>query len=405
VRVQERGFQGSLAGRVADVVVERMVEMQQLPRGFRRSVSVQRDRMQLPHPTTVNMIGREAEVRAVVEGLKAAGAAVLVAGPGEGKSTVAMSAGREVWELGLCPGGAYVVDFNGAGTLVFRVVIDAIRSRPDRNDHTALTVPLHTCVSNRLAAAAHPAKLNRPPASRLITAGRVAASVGLMWAFHGLALVLGHLLSIGHVWSQHRDTPPVVEMSPGMWCCLPNADHALLVLAPHLHHSSACLASRVNICCGAPLRFRQGRSSGASLCRRSDATAEGDQYGALLPQLQHRNCTSPAHECVAFLLPCCYTAAKVMSMVLFVEVGSACVATLATCVDAARFSDGQGGCALWRSSSLAVQSVECTGVMTCTLGESRMCGVCHAGSTCNHAGDVRHASVRSSTAADNSWWT
>jgi hypothetical protein len=113
--LQARGFQGSLAALVAGVVVERLEEVQHLPRGFYRTRSVHRDRMQLPHPTS-NMVGREEEVRAVVEGLKGpAGAAVLVAGPGEGKSTVAMEAGRQIWELGLCPAGAYVVDFNGTG--------------------------------------------------------------------------------------------------------------------------------------------------------------------------------------------------------------------------------------------------------------------------------------------------
>jgi hypothetical protein len=113
--LQARGFHGFLAALVADVVVQRLEELRHLPYGFYRTRSVHQDRMQLPHPTS-NMVGREEEVHAVVEGLKGpAGAAVLVAGPGEGKSTVAMEAGRQIWELGLCLEGAYVVDFNGTG--------------------------------------------------------------------------------------------------------------------------------------------------------------------------------------------------------------------------------------------------------------------------------------------------
>jgi hypothetical protein len=39
---------------------------------------------------------------------------VLVGGPGEGKSTVAMEAGLQLCKLGWFPGGAFVVDFAGA---------------------------------------------------------------------------------------------------------------------------------------------------------------------------------------------------------------------------------------------------------------------------------------------------
>jgi hypothetical protein len=112
--VQSNGFAGVLASRVADEVVQRLVEMRVLPEGSTRNHQVDWTRVGLTE-TTRNMVGRDKEVKAVVSALNSkAGAAVLVGGPGEGKPTVAMRAGLEFCMRGGCSGGAHVVDFQGA---------------------------------------------------------------------------------------------------------------------------------------------------------------------------------------------------------------------------------------------------------------------------------------------------
>jgi hypothetical protein len=114
--VQGGGFEGVLASKVADEVVQRLVleMMRVLPEGFKRPHQVDWARVGLTE-TTRNMIGRDKEVAAVVRALcSKAGAAMLVGGPGEGKSTIAMRAGLEFCKKGGCPGGAHVVDFQGA---------------------------------------------------------------------------------------------------------------------------------------------------------------------------------------------------------------------------------------------------------------------------------------------------
>jgi hypothetical protein len=99
------------SSKVAEVVVKRLVELGQLPVGFAMgSTAVHWDRVLLgPMPDIV--VGRQEEVQALIAGLQGPGAAVLVAGPGEGKSTVAMAAAQDLCERGWCPGGAYVLDF------------------------------------------------------------------------------------------------------------------------------------------------------------------------------------------------------------------------------------------------------------------------------------------------------
>jgi hypothetical protein len=112
--LQVNYFQGVLAGVVADAVVKNLVRMQVIPESFRLSSKVALSRVKLSLQVP-KLVGRTKEVPLVGEALTGgAGAAVLVGGPGEGKSTVALEV---AW--GLCkqcwfPGGAFVIDFAGA---------------------------------------------------------------------------------------------------------------------------------------------------------------------------------------------------------------------------------------------------------------------------------------------------
>ena len=100
---------------VADFVVEHLIATNRLPESCRGRDSVDMSRVMLSRPSNLKVVGRKGEVQRVVESLTGdAGAAVLVGGPGEGKSTVAMEAGLELCERGWFPGGAFVIDFLGA---------------------------------------------------------------------------------------------------------------------------------------------------------------------------------------------------------------------------------------------------------------------------------------------------
>jgi Mrp family chromosome partitioning ATPase len=104
-----------LAGEVADAVVEHLIAMKRLPESFRNSGAVNMNRVMLSHPSNMKVVGRFGEVQRVIESLTGdARAAVLVGGPGEGKSTVAMEAGLKLCKMGWFPGGALVIDFAGA---------------------------------------------------------------------------------------------------------------------------------------------------------------------------------------------------------------------------------------------------------------------------------------------------
>jgi Mrp family chromosome partitioning ATPase len=112
--VQHNNFEGQLAGAVADAVVEHLIAMKRLPESRRLKDAVDMSRVMLGRPGNVKVVGRDGEVQRAIEALTGdAGAAVLVGGPGEGKSTVAMEAGLELCRRGWFPGGAFVVDFLG----------------------------------------------------------------------------------------------------------------------------------------------------------------------------------------------------------------------------------------------------------------------------------------------------
>jgi hypothetical protein len=100
---------------VADAVVEHLIAVKRLPESCRASDVVDMSRVMLSRPGNLKVVGRDGEVQRVMEALTGdAGAAVLIGGPGEGKSTVAMEAGLELCKRGWFPGGAFVVDFFGA---------------------------------------------------------------------------------------------------------------------------------------------------------------------------------------------------------------------------------------------------------------------------------------------------
>jgi Mrp family chromosome partitioning ATPase len=112
---QVNHFHGKLAGVVADAVVEHLISMKSLPETCRTPDMVDMSRVMLSRPSNLKMVGRNDEVQRVIKSLTGdAGAAVVVGGPGEGKSTVAMEAGLELCGRGWFPGGAFVVDFLGA---------------------------------------------------------------------------------------------------------------------------------------------------------------------------------------------------------------------------------------------------------------------------------------------------
>jgi Mrp family chromosome partitioning ATPase len=99
---------------VVDEVVEHLISMKRLPESCRGTDVVDMSRVMLSRPGNLTVVGRDVEVQRVTEALTGdAGAAVLVGGPGEGKSTVAMEAGLELCKRGWFPGGAFVVDFLG----------------------------------------------------------------------------------------------------------------------------------------------------------------------------------------------------------------------------------------------------------------------------------------------------
>jgi hypothetical protein len=86
-----------------------------VPESFRSSAVVDMTWVMLSRPSHLNVVGRKEEVQRVLQGLTGdAGAAVLVGGPGEGKSMVAMEAGLELCRSGWFPGEAFVIDFAGA---------------------------------------------------------------------------------------------------------------------------------------------------------------------------------------------------------------------------------------------------------------------------------------------------
>jgi hypothetical protein len=113
--LQTNHYEGVLAGAVADAVVEHLISMKRLPESFRSTDVLSMSRVMLNRPSKLKVVGRSGELESVMEGLTGdAGAAVLVGGPGDGKTTLAMEAGLELCKRGWFPGGAYVIDFHGA---------------------------------------------------------------------------------------------------------------------------------------------------------------------------------------------------------------------------------------------------------------------------------------------------
>ena len=59
------------------------------------------------------LFGRERHMQAVHEGLEEKGCVALYGGPGDGKTALAMTVGRALYEEGKAEGGAYVFDLAG----------------------------------------------------------------------------------------------------------------------------------------------------------------------------------------------------------------------------------------------------------------------------------------------------
>ena len=103
---------GNMAWYVKAVVVKYLKEANLLPPHY-----VSRDQLQdpmQPHRIAQPLLGREAEVQQVMDSLTKHHAAVIWAGPGEGKSSLAREAGCRLWEAEKCQGGCFVVDCIGA---------------------------------------------------------------------------------------------------------------------------------------------------------------------------------------------------------------------------------------------------------------------------------------------------
>jgi Mrp family chromosome partitioning ATPase len=112
--MQTNRYEGVLAGKVVDAVVENLIAMKQLPDNFRTVGAADMGRVMLSPPSRLKVVGRKAEVQRVVNALtEGAGAALLVGGPGVGKSTVAIEAGLKLCRQGWFPGGAFALDLSG----------------------------------------------------------------------------------------------------------------------------------------------------------------------------------------------------------------------------------------------------------------------------------------------------
>ncbi len=91
--------------------VERLKEKGELSPAFSLRASKQKEPLFLDRPG--KLVGRAAQIEAVKEGLLGHQDVLLYGGPGEGKTTILRHVGRELYEQGEYPGGAFEVDLTG----------------------------------------------------------------------------------------------------------------------------------------------------------------------------------------------------------------------------------------------------------------------------------------------------
>ena len=108
---QVYGFECQLALSVRDAVIGELKKAGRLKPYFqpRSQLETPMQLSRMPHP----LFGRESDVQQVKDSLQHHRAAVIWGGPGEGKSSIAMEAGCQLWSGGKCPGGCFVVDMLG----------------------------------------------------------------------------------------------------------------------------------------------------------------------------------------------------------------------------------------------------------------------------------------------------
>jgi stage III sporulation protein SpoIIIAA len=107
-------YKGKLAIMVADSVFVRLKAIGRVAKQFDTTASLLEERYSIRNPTCRQVIGRESEVQQVVDAVNSTGAVVVVAGPGEGKTTVTRCAARKFWDMGGCMGGVVEIDLRGA---------------------------------------------------------------------------------------------------------------------------------------------------------------------------------------------------------------------------------------------------------------------------------------------------
>ncbi len=111
--LQEDGFQGALATRIAESAVRELVTLGHLPSTclhLRRGTHPLLLPMFLPRET---LVGRELEVARVKERLVECRSGLLWGGPGEGKTSLARAVGAVGYDQGLFPAGVFEVDLQG----------------------------------------------------------------------------------------------------------------------------------------------------------------------------------------------------------------------------------------------------------------------------------------------------
>ena len=108
---QVGGSECRMALAVRDAVIDELKKAGKLKPYFqpRSQLETPMQLSRIPHP----LFGRKDDVQQIKASLEQYRAAVIWGGPGDGKSSVAMEAGCQLWSEQKCPGGCFVVDMLG----------------------------------------------------------------------------------------------------------------------------------------------------------------------------------------------------------------------------------------------------------------------------------------------------